>query len=91
MNCLTKQETRKGEGMSEDDLKERVEQFNRGTLPGQPISVHMGITYLVNDLWREVLRLREDLSSGAQCPKCGLGGAWQENTERICYRCGYKP
>ena len=47
--------------MSEnDDLKERVQKFQTLSLPGQGMSMHMGPSYLVNDLWREVLRLRED-------------------------------
>ena len=47
--------------MSEnDDLKERVQKFQTLSLPGQGMSMHMGTSYLVNDLWREVLRLRED-------------------------------
>lgn len=41
-----------------DTLKERVEQFNSLSLPGQPISMHMGTSYLVNDLWWEVQRLQ---------------------------------
>lgn len=40
-----------------DTLKDRVLQFNKGQLPGQPIASHMGTVYLVNDLWREVERL----------------------------------
>lgn len=39
-------------------LKERVEQFNSLSLPGQPMTMHMGTSYLVNDLWREVQRLQ---------------------------------
>jgi hypothetical protein len=42
-----------------EDMKERVDKFNRLELPGQPIMMHMGTSYLVNDLWREVERLRE--------------------------------
>lgn len=42
-------------------LKERVRQFNLSSLPGQPMAMHMGTSYLVNDLWREVLRLRKCL------------------------------
>lgn len=40
------------------DLKERVDKFNGLSLPGQPMAMHMGTSYLVNDLWREVQRLR---------------------------------
>jgi len=42
-----------------EDLKERVDAFNRMQLPGQPPGMHMGTSYLVNDLWREVERLRQ--------------------------------
>ena len=49
--------------MSEKEipLEERVYQFNTLKLPGQPMSMHMGTSYLVNDLWREVQRLRKEL------------------------------
>ena len=45
-----------------DDLKERVEQFRALELPGQPMGMHMGTMYLVDDLWREVQHLREELA-----------------------------
>ena len=35
-----------------EDLKTRVNQFNALSLPGQPMVMHMGTSYLVNDLWR---------------------------------------
>ena len=41
-----------------DELEERVRKFNSLSLPGQPMGMHMGTSYLVNDLWREVQRLR---------------------------------
>jgi hypothetical protein len=41
-----------------DDLEERVQKFNAMILPGQMQMMHMGTSYLVNDLWREVKRLR---------------------------------
>lgn len=40
-------------------LEERVNQFNTMSLPGQPMGMHMGTSYLVNDLWREIRTLRE--------------------------------
>ena len=43
-------------------LKERVIAFESLTLPGQPRAMHMGTLYLVNDLWREILRLNAALS-----------------------------
>lgn len=45
--------------MSEkNDLEARVNQFKTMSLPGQPMGMHMGTSYLVNDLWREVQHLR---------------------------------
>lgn len=41
-----------------DDLKSRVDQFHRLQLPGQPLMMHMGTSYLVNDLWKEIEKLR---------------------------------
>lgn len=46
-----------------DDLKDRVQKFQAMELPGQPMGMHMGTMYLVNDLWREVRRLREQTSA----------------------------
>ena len=43
------------------DLKERVDQFGKLELPDQPRFMHMGISDLVNDLWREVQSLRAEL------------------------------
>jgi hypothetical protein len=42
------------------DLEDRVRKFSTLELPGQPTGVHMGTSYLVNDLWREVQRLRRE-------------------------------
>ena len=38
-------------------LQERVNLFNQMALPGQPLGMHMGTSYLVNDLARENKRL----------------------------------
>jgi len=51
-----------------DDLKKRVDQFNSMSLPGQPIGVHMGTMYLVNGLWREIERLREESNATELLP-----------------------
>lgn len=56
-----------------DDLKERVDQFNTMSLPGQPVMMHMGTSYLVNDLWREVQRLRTEKTGAAGAPGVGPG------------------
>ena len=61
-----------------DDLEERVRQFNCMELPGQPFGMHMGTNYLVNDLWREVQRLRERASPGAH----GQVGPSEADAER---------
>lgn len=44
---------------SADDLHVRVGQFQRMELPGQPMVMHTGTLYLVNELYREVLRQRD--------------------------------
>lgn len=43
-----------------DSLKDRVAKFNMLALPGQPLLMHMGTANLVNDLWREVVRLQAE-------------------------------
>lgn len=43
-------------------LEERVQAFHMRKLPGQPNGMHMGTSYLVNDLWLEVTRLRNALA-----------------------------
>ena len=42
------------------DLAARVTQFNMMQLPGQPFGMHMGTSYLVNDLAADNTRLRAD-------------------------------
>jgi len=44
----------------EETLDERVTQFTMMKLPGQPMSMHMGTSYLVNDLHKEVKQLRSE-------------------------------
>lgn len=41
-------------------LMKRVEQFNALELPGQPMMMHMGTMYLVNDLMRAVKKFAEE-------------------------------
>lgn len=55
-----------------DPLEERVDQFNSLSLPGQPVMMHMGTSYLVNDLWKEIKRLRSIKSSMDVEPTGGL-------------------
>ena len=40
------------------DLQERVNQFNMLQLPGQQ-GMHMGTSYLIGDLWRELQALQD--------------------------------
>jgi len=49
-----------------DELEKRVQQFKSLSLPGQPMSMHMGTLVLVNDLWREIQRLRQQ----NECDEC---------------------
>lgn len=42
-------------------LEERVLAFSQRRMPGQPQFVHLGTSYLVNDLWHEVQKLRLDV------------------------------
>lgn len=43
-------------------LEERVLKFNMLELPGQPQMMHMGTSYLVNDLWQEIKSLKAQLN-----------------------------
>ena len=43
------------------NIEERYRQFQVMELPGQPRSMHMGTSYLVNDMWAEIKRLRAAL------------------------------
>ena len=52
-----------------DDLEKRVNQYNTLSLPGQPMGCHMGTSYLINDLWREVKRLRAASQPDVQADK----------------------
>jgi hypothetical protein len=66
-----------------DELEKRVQQFNSLSLPGQGMAMHIDTSYLVNDLLREVQRLREleaaqpsvhpTVATG--CPFCGVEAA----------------
>ena len=42
-----------------EDLQSRINQFDMLQLPGQPQGMHMGTSYLVNDLWQELRRATE--------------------------------
>lgn len=44
-----------------DDLRKRVNQYSMLQLPGQPGMMHMGTSYLVNDLWSEFEKLRSSI------------------------------
>lgn len=64
---------------TKDDLAERVGQFQALELPGQPMMMHMGTFNLVNDLWREVSRLRELLESKIDEPGSGSPVGWGDH------------
>ncbi|QZP06847.1 hypothetical protein [Caenibius sp. WL] len=51
-------------GVNVADLRERVRQFQTMELPGQPMMLHMGTSYLVNDLWSAVKLLAERQKGG---------------------------
>lgn len=46
-----------------DDLKERVRQYNLMQLPGQPMGMHMGTAYLIQDLARHLATAEQLLQS----------------------------
>ncbi len=49
--------------MDLEDLKERVVKFHMMELPGQMKMMHMGTSYLINDLWSAVLELQAKLEA----------------------------
>ena len=49
------------------DLRKRVHNFQMFELPGQPQGMHMGTSYLVDDLWRE-LRRAEGVEADTHSP-----------------------
>lgn len=65
---------------SKHTLAERVEQFNCMELPGQPMMMHMGTSYLVNDLWRSHREMQETLR---WVRKNYASGSTREINERI--------
>ena len=76
-----------------DELEERVRKFNSLSLPGQPMGMHMGTSYLVNDLWREVQRLRgltKRAVDGANAPRLFDTCADCGEVEPLC-TCGKTP
>jgi len=48
-------------------LKERVEQFHLMQLPGQPMMMHMGTSYLVQDLWSTLKNLADEIDELRIC------------------------
>ena len=50
-----------------DDLKERVRQYNLMQLPGQPMVMHMGTAYLIQDLARHLATAEKLLRKAAGC------------------------
>lgn len=61
-------------------LAERVTQFQMMELPGQPMMMHMGTSYLVSDLWRAV----KDATETLEWVRANYAsGATKEINERI--------
>ncbi len=52
-------------------LEQRVTDFALLRLPGQPQAMHMGTASLVDELWREVERLREIVEPERTAPEPG--------------------
>jgi len=70
-----------------EDLETRVNQFICMELPGQPRAMHMGTSYLVNDMWKEIQRLRTELQAARAAPAqpCGcLIGTCESKPDRVC-------
>ena len=81
-----------------NNLKERIDQYKTLSLPGQPQCCHMGTNYLINDLWREILRLRTAMSdkdkvlmprelTAENGAKSLLRGEFKEEREEECTYC----
>jgi len=49
--------------MIDDSLEKRVKMFRSLSLPGQPLSMHMGTSYLVENLWSAVQQLQSELDA----------------------------
>jgi hypothetical protein len=48
-------------------LKTRVNQFLTMQLPGQPMMMHMGTSYLVQDLWNTLNNLADEIDELRLC------------------------
>ena len=48
-----------------EELKDRVIKFKCIELPGQPMMMHMGTSYLVNDLWSALERQEKEIEAQA--------------------------
>ena len=47
-----------------EDLRDRVKQYNMLQLPGQPLGMHMGTSYLIGDLWHELYPILSKRAEG---------------------------
>ena len=69
------------------DLEDRINKFHMLQLPGQPMGMHMGTSYLVNDLWHEF----ERVSTGADMKfednrvYCEIPNIWS-HPKKVCLR-----
>lgn len=66
-----------------DDLENRVQQFGMMQLPGQPMGMHMGTSYLVDDLWREVQKLRAELKTAEQSVQATVLSTQQDAVSQL--------
>lgn len=57
-----------------EPLEKRVMDFQLMRLPGQPVGVHLGTSYLVQDLWDRVCMLEALLRKAKPCVEICSGG-----------------
>jgi len=71
----------------QSSLENRVSAFGRMELPGQPLGMHMGTSYLVNDLWLEVRILRSAIYKMQMPGNEGKSpGAFLTDAEKVAVR-----
>lgn len=63
--------------MTEDSIETRVKKFHLLQLPGQPQMMHMGTSYLVHDMWKEIERLQAFIQGCAVCKE-----TWDEEKKK---------
>ena len=71
-----------------EELKERVIKFRCWELPDQPLSMHMGTSYLVNDLAREIEAQAARIAELRAALKLALRRIVVREKYAAMYRCG---